>query len=125
MFSTLPQSVVERSWEAWEAESMQKEDLDAVSAPPPPVEAGIVCAECNANLETDDSPCPFCCSSLSDVSERDSPRQRQEKLQRGQCTKVLQTKRRKAQMRLVNIKRGQSSTHELESHCALKCVSRI
>ena len=66
----------------------------------------VVCPERNANLQTNDSPCPFCCSSLSDVSQQDSPRQRQEKLQRDQRTKVLQTKRRRAQMRLVNFKRG-------------------
>ena len=108
MFSPLPQSVVDQNWEVWEEKCMQKEDVDAALALPHRVEAGqvVVCPECNANLQTNDCPCPFCCSSLSDVSQQDSPRQRQEKLQRGQCTKVLQTKRRRAQMRLVNFKRG-------------------
>ena len=45
-------------------------------------------------------------SSMSDVSLQDSQQHRRAKLKRGQCTKLLQKKRRKAQMRLVSIKRG-------------------
>ena len=87
MFSSLPRSVVEQSWETWETKRMKKEDRDAPVPLPCP------------NLELDES-------SMSDVSAQDSPHQRRVKLERGQCAKVLQKKRRKAQMRLVNFKRG-------------------
>ena len=45
-------------------------------------------------------------STLSDVAQSDSPPHRRLKLQRGQDARLLQTKRRHAQMRLVSLKRG-------------------
>ena len=88
---------------------MNKEDLDVPQHVPLPC----------TSFEPDGS-------SMSDVSQQDSPRQRQEKLQRGQCTKVLQTKRRRAQMRLVSIKRGAIiNTRVGEPLCLEMCVSDL
>ena len=54
---------------------------------------------------------------LSDVSVRDSPPHRRLKLQAGQPTKTLQDKRRRAQMRLVNVKRGSVKPRSGEPKC--------
>jgi hypothetical protein len=45
-------------------------------------------------------------STLSGVTQADSPPHRRLKLQRGQDARLLQAKRRRAQMRLVSLKRG-------------------
>ena len=54
---------------------------------------------------------------LSDVSMRDSPPHRRLKLQAGQPTKNLQDKRRRAQMRLVNVNRGSVTPRSGEPKC--------
>ena len=54
---------------------------------------------------------------LSDASVRDSPPHRRLKLQAGQPTKTLQDKRRRAQMRLVNVKRGSVKPRSGEPKC--------
>ena len=54
---------------------------------------------------------------LSDFSVRASPPHRRLKLQAGQPTKTLQDKRRRAQMRLVNVKRGSVKPRSGEPKC--------
>ena len=55
---------------------------------------------------------------LSDASLQDSPRQRLLKLQAGQSTTaLLQSKRRRAQMRLVNLRRGAVQLRSGEPRC--------
>ena len=89
MFSPLPRSVIDQSWMAWETNRVTEEDRDVPPCVLPPC----------PNPDLDES-------SASEVSAQDSPRQRRVKLERGQCAKVLQDKRRNAQMRLVDLKRG-------------------
>ena len=54
---------------------------------------------------------------ISDVSMRDSPPHRRLKLQARQPTKTLQDKRRRAQLRLVNVKRGSVTPRSGEPTC--------
>ena len=54
---------------------------------------------------------------MSDVTRSDSPPHRRLKLQRGQDARLLQTKRRRAQMRLVSLKRGRIKPRPGEPLC--------
>ena len=94
MFSSLPQSVVDKSREAWEAKRMQEEDVDAALAVS--VEAG--------KDESD--------SETSCLSEADSVTSRRHKLSKLACNtkqiEHLRTVKRVAQKRLHNMHcRGQ------------------
>ena len=62
---------------------------------------------------------------ISDVSMRDSPPHRRLKLQAGQPTKTLQDKRRRAQMRLVSVKRGSVNTRSGEPRCLEMFVADV
>ena len=100
MFSSLPQSVVDESREAWEAKRMQEEDVDAAFAVT--VEAG-----------KDDSD-----SETSCLSEADSITSRRRKLTKLACNaeqmEHLRAIKRQAQKRLYNVHcRGQvgDATH--------------
>ena len=77
------------------------------------------CQTCGLTLKTNEDSCPFCPleSPLSDVSQRDSPPHRRLKLQMGQDLRVLQTKRRRAQMRLVSLRRGRVKHRPGEPLC--------
>ena len=93
MFSSLPQSVVDESREAWEAKRMPEEDADAAVAT---VEAG--------KDESD--------SETSFLSEADSVTSRRRKLSKLACNtkqiEHLRTVKRQAQKRLHNVHcRGQ------------------
>ena len=56
-------------------------------------------------------------SPLSEVSLADSPAHRRLKLQTGQDVHALQAKRRRAQMRLVSLKRGSVKPRTGEPRC--------
>ena len=92
MFSSLPQSVVDESREAWEAKRMQEEDVDAAFAVT--VEAG-----------KDDSD-----SETSCLSEADSITSRRRKLTKLACNteqmEHLRAIKRQAQKRLYNVQRN-------------------
>ena len=79
------------------------------------------CQACGITLKADENECPFCPESpmsvLSDVTQFDSPPHRRLKLQRGQDARLLQTKRRRAQMRLVSLKRGSIKPRPGEPLC--------
>ena len=62
---------------------------------------------------------------LSDVSLRDSPPHRLLKLQAGQPVKTLQAKRRRAQMRLVNVRRGSVKPRSGEPRCLEMFVADV
>ncbi len=92
MFSSLPQSVVDESREAWEAKRMQEEDVDAAFAVA--VEAG-----------KDDSE-----SETSCLSGADSITSRRRKLTKLACNteqmEHLRAIKRQAQKRLYNVQRN-------------------
>ena len=77
------------------------------------------CQTCGVTLKSDEDRCLFCAESpaMSDVSQSDSPPHRRLKLQRGQDVRLLQTKRRRAQMRLVSLKSGRVKHRPGEPLC--------
>jgi hypothetical protein len=94
MFSSLPQSVVDESREAWEAKRMQEEDADATFA---------VTLEAGKDNSDSEASC---------LSEADSITSRRHKLSKLACNtkqvEHLRTVKRQAQKRLHNVHcRGQ------------------
>ena len=100
MFSPLPESVVDQSWEAWEGTLMQKDDVDAALTHE--VEADAYDSE------------------LSCVSEADSSTSRRRKLSKLTCsttldqTDHLRAIRRQAQKRQYNVQRKGGHTQHLQ-----------
>ena len=76
------------------------------SIPPPEPEAARQTLPPDVSVDFPGLDAPPSESELSAVSLADSIPQRQMKLRRGQARETLQAKRRKAQMRLVNLRRG-------------------
>ena len=87
-----------------------------------PLPAGC-CQPNGVTLKSNEAESPM--STLSDVTQSDSPPHRRLKLQRGQDARLLQTKRRRAQMRLVSIRRGSIKPRPGEPLCLQKFVDDL
>jgi hypothetical protein len=81
------------------------------------------CQTSGITLKSNEAESPM--STLSDVTQSDSPPHRRLKLQRGQDARLLQTKRRRAQMRLVNLKRGSIKPRPGEPLCLQRFVDDL